>query len=97
EAHEIADRADALGDAPIGEGDDPGDDDPRQRLKGGPRAAARADRLHAQQVDLLEIAVEALDGVVLEAKRLDEAGAAQLLREPRRHIAELGLGATRHR
>ena len=97
ETHEIADRADAVGDTPIGEGDDAGNDDPCQRLEGRTRAAARADRLDAQLVDLLEIAVQPLYRVVLEAKRLDEAGAGELLSQPRRHIAELALGATRHR
>ena len=42
EPHEIADRADAAGDAPVGEGDDAGDGQPAKRLQQRARAGARA-------------------------------------------------------
>ena len=64
-----------------------------ERLQHRVEACAGAHRLHAQLVDLLEVLVEPLAGVALEAERLDEARARQLLGQPRGHVAELVLGA----
>ena len=66
---------------------------PAKRLERRARAAAHAHGLHAQPEDLLEIAVEPLGGVVLEAEGLDQAGASQQLGQPRGHVADLGVGA----
>ena len=68
EAQEIADRAGAAGDAPVGEGDRAGDRQPRQRLQHRPHAGAGAHSLHAQLEDLLEVLVDAL------ARRSPRAG-----------------------
>ncbi len=86
-----------LSDAPIGEADDAGDRHTGERLQRRAHAPARAHGLHPELEDLLEVAIEALDRIVLEPECLDQAGARQVLGQPRGHVAELGLRAPGNR
>ena len=91
EAHEAAGRGDVGRDPPRGERDDAGDGEAGEGLEQRAQTRACADGLHAQLVDLLEILIEAVAGVALQAEHLDQACAGELFGEARSHLAEFAL------